>query len=98
VEELTPPAFDFATQSLSDRYKIKTDKVARIWEVTEKSFNKAKQMKEDILKLETMDQISESLDLPAQTELIAGILSNRNKSAADIKSATTNQDLRDIIV
>lgn len=98
VQETTPPAFDFVTQSLSDQYEIQADKVARIWKVIERPFNESKQMKEDTLKLKTMDQISESLDLPAQTSLIAEILSNRNKSAADIKSATTNQDLRDIIV
>jgi hypothetical protein len=98
VEETTPPAFDSVTQSLSDQYEIQTDKVARIWKVIERPFNEAKQMKEDMLKLKTMDQISESLDLPAQKSLIEGILSTRTISAADIKNATTNQDIRDIII
>jgi len=98
VEELTPPAFDFATQSLSDRYEIQTGKVARIWEVDKRPFDEAKRIKEDVLKLKTMDQISESLELPAQKSLVDDILSTRNKSAEKIKSATTNQDLRDITI
>lgn len=98
VEEHTPPSFDFTTQSLSDRYKIQADKVARIWKVIERPFSESKRMKEDVLKLKTIDHISESLDLPAQTALVATILSTRNTSATKIKAAATNQDLRDIII
>jgi len=98
VKEHTPPSFDFTTQSLSDRYEIQTDKVTRIWKVIERPFSESKRMKEDVLKLKTIDHISESLDLPAQTALVATILSTRNTSATKIKAAATNQDLRDIII
>lgn len=96
VVEQSPPKFDGATQSLSDRYEINKDKVIRIWEVTEKPFDEAKKAKEDILKLETLDHIDESLESPSQASLVADILSDRNQKATAIKSAKTNKDLREI--
>jgi len=98
VVESVPPVADDATQSLSDKYVIQDDIVARNWTVREREFDIAKQMKEGILKTTTLDRVGDSLESGSQESDVAAILVKRNALSVLINAATTNEELREIII
>ncbi len=98
VVEATPPDIDSVTQSLSETYKIQEESVVRKWTVEERPFEIAKQMKEGELESKTLDNIDDELESDTQEADVAATLVRRNQIAALIKAATTNEDLREIII
>ena len=98
VVEATPPDIDSVTQSLSETYKIQEESVVRKWTVEERPFEIAKQMKEGELESKTLDNIDDELESDTQEADVAATLVRRNQFAALIKVATTNEELREIII
>ena len=98
VIEATPPDIDSVTQSLSETYKIQEESVVRKWTVEERPFEIAKQMKEGELESKTLDNIDDELESDTQEADVAATLVRRNQFAALIKVATTNEELREIII
>ena len=98
VVEATPPDIDSVTQSLSETYKIQEESVVRKWTVEERPFEIAKQMKEGELESKTLDNIDDELESDTQEADVSATLVRRNQFAALIKVATTNEELREIII
>ena len=98
VEEQPIPAFDQITQHISDRYEIQKDKVMRIWDVHELSFNDAKQMKINIVKQQALDNIGAAFEGTDQVTAITGIIQAKDQYIADIEASKINQDLRNIVI
>lgn len=98
VVDAIPPIIDDATQSLSEKYEIGELKIVRKWLVEERPFEIAKTMKEGILKSKTVDRVGDELESTEQTTEVAATLVLRNQYATSIKAATTNEDLRAIVI
>ena len=94
VEEQPIPTFDQITQHISDRYEIQTDKVMRTWEVHELAFDDAKQMKINIVKQRTLDNIGAAFEQSDQITAINKIVQAKDQLIAGIEASKTNQDLR----
>lgn len=96
VEEQIIPKHDYITQSFLDIYEIQKDKVLRVWTVTERAFEEAKKIKQDIVEQKALDDIKIVFESSNQKEKIDNILANKDAEVVKIETAKSNTDLRKI--
>lgn len=95
VKEEIIPIHDYSTQMVVDSFEIHKTEILHVWNIIERSFDEAKQIKEDNIKQYILDQISNNFELIDQT-IISNIIETKNNLITAIEVAKTNHDLRNI--
>ena len=96
VEEQKIPVYDSITQTLSDSYEIQESKVLRVWIVKERNFEEAKRTKIEDVESKALDDIRFAFGEADEKSKVDVLLSAKNVKIAEIETAKTNEDLRNI--
>lgn len=96
IFEISPPAYDYITQTVKESLEIKADKILQSWTVIERPFDEAYLAKKNDIDNKAIGSIKPFFDGIDQNTKVASVLLVKDTAVAAIKIAKTNADLRAI--